>query len=699
MSLLEILQLVGYGTGAALTLWMGALLLKSRRGLGGVERVLLALAVSIGLWHASNLVLILHALLGLEKTRWTNVLRLTDSLTVISIVFAYSLLLHLHLYLWSDARARPLTFTERARIYLSYIPAIFLVKAIPHLWSNGYAPMFDKSAQLQFLSLPTINFVQAFMLWAVYVLVFISVTDFAISHLSRDRGEKRFMQTLAGSFLLIASLILSVYLFGVGRGTILGPYLATLANLGSLLPTALLAQRIYRERFLDLVIRESLVVATFAAVVLIVYLFGIRAIGAWSAQHYGVRSAVVESLLILTLALVARPLRKWLEKRFHRLFEREARLYREVVARIGTHKGQFQNLNELLEFIEERTAKDLGLRRVRLVALNEPYDSTKSIDSAGGDSANDFVNEIVPQLEAIEGRPLEGYGQLKELGYAIAYPLMREDRMVGVMLVDAPADALTQDIRGVLDVVCGQVALAIEDHRLIEANVRLELRLAQDARLAALGQMAATVAHEVKNPLSAIKSIAQVLREDRNLHEYERDLGLIVGETDRLNNSVTQLLSFARHAPETGSPARVDELIHAVLDLFRAQADQSGVTLYFDHEIQIEISGSMASALRDALSNLLLNAIQATAAGGSVTINASQNQNELLITVTDTGPGIAPELEERIWEPFFTTRQRGTGLGLAIVRKRIEEVGGKTSLALPRAGEGTRFELHVPIIH
>ena len=290
MSLLEILQLVGYGTGAALTLWMGALLLKSRRGLSVVERVLLALAISIGLWHASNLVLTLHALLGLETSRWTGVLRLTDSVTVISIVVAYSLLLHLHLYLWSNARGRTLTFIEHARVYLSYAPAIFLVKAIPHLWSDGYAPMFEKSARVQFLSLSSINFVQAFMFWAAYVLVFISITDLAISHLSRDRSEKRFMQTLAGSFLLIAALILAVYVFGVGRGTRLGPYLATIANLGSLLPTALLAQRIYRERFLDLVIRESLVVATFAAVVLIVYLFGIRAIGAW--MSFQVRRAV-----------------------------------------------------------------------------------------------------------------------------------------------------------------------------------------------------------------------------------------------------------------------------------------------------------------------------------------------------------------------------------------------------------------------
>ena len=697
MSLLEILQLVGYGAGATLTLWMGALLVKWRRGLGGVERVLLALAVTIGLWHSSNLILVLRSLLGLESSRWTIVRRLTDSLAVISIVLAYSLLLHLHLHLWANARNRPLTLTERVRVYLSYIPAVFLARAIPEIWIRGYEPMLDKLAQVQLLPFPRLNFVEAFMLWAIYVLVFILVTDVLISIFSTDRGEKRFMRTLAGSFMLIAALILAVYVLDIGKGRLLGAYLATLANLGSLLPTALLAQRIYRERFLDLVIRDSLVVAVFAAVVLIVYLFGIRAIGAWSSARFGVRSEVIEALLILMLALLSRPLRKWLEKRFHMIFEREAKLYRDVVARIGAHKGEFQNLSDLLHLLEQRTSQDLGLRRVRLVALTSTNNSSDSDKADGNNSTHSMVREIVAHFQSSTGKPVERVPVLTENEYAICYPLARQDRVLGLMLVDAPVDALTKDMRGILEVVAGQVALAIEDHRLLEENVRLELRLAQEARLAALGQMAATVAHEVKNPLSAIKSIAQVLREDKNLHQYERDLGLIVGETDRLNRSVTQLLSFARRSPESVSATRLDELIGSVIDLFQAQARRSGVNLDLTSTVDVEVSGAVASALRDALSNLLINALQATSPGGRVEVSASKQRDGLLIAVTDTGAGIADDMKERICEPFFTTRQRGTGLGLAIVRKRMEEIGGTTNVAFSTAGRGTCFELHLPM--
>jgi signal transduction histidine kinase len=93
----------------------------------------------------------------------------------------------------------------------------------------------------------------------------------------------------------------------------------------------------------------------------------------------------------------------------------------------------------------------------------------------------------------------------------------------------------------------------------------------------------------------------------------------------------------------------------------------------------------------------LLNAIQATPAGGAVRVEARAADSSLLVSVTDSGPGVPAAQRERIWEPFFTTKQRGTGLGLAIVRKRIEEIGGAARLAPPRNGDGARFELTVPL--
>src|ERR1041385_8418073 len=313
MSPLEVLQLVGYSIGAVLPLWMGYQLISRRRVLSPVERILLALAASMCGWHSSNLLITLHGLFGFGYTpRVITVLRIADTVAVICTTFCYSFLLHVHLHLWANAADRPLKQSEKIRLYLSYGPTLFLPLAIYKIWTHQYAPM------LQRVHL----FVIPMAVWITYVLGVIAITELLIAKRTTNVSEQRIMRTLAGSFVVIGVVILAALALGVGEGTQLGLYLKTVANLGSLLPSALLAYYIYRYRYLELIIEESLIVASFAAVVLTVYIYGIRTIGNWLTSHYGVRAGVVEALLILALALGAAPLRTWLARRFHKLFER-----------------------------------------------------------------------------------------------------------------------------------------------------------------------------------------------------------------------------------------------------------------------------------------------------------------------------------------------------------------------------------------
>ena len=684
MTLLEALQLIGYSLGAVLPLWMGYLLLKQRLGMVPIQRLLLSLGWCMAGWHASNLVITLRSLLGLDVERWANVLRFANSIAVISITVSYSLLLHVHLHLWASAQGRNLTRTERVRVYLSYIPCLFLIITLPRIWMGPYQPMIAKLAQ----------FVLPFAAWVVYSLAVVAITELLVARRAPSASERRILRTLAGSFLVIAGLILAALGLGLGQGTIAGQYLQTLANLGSLLPSVLLAYYIYRYRFLELIIKESLIVATFAALVLAVYLYGIRRISDWANSRYGLRAGVVEAILILALTLLAAPLRGWLEKRFRALFERETALYREVVANVGAHAARYRRLPELLAFIESETAGALSLRRVKVILRQGDDDGALP----GNSDESLWIESLLSRAEAASVTALEDDLVFGEQQYSVAYVLRREDRDAGLLLIDASLKALTPEVRAVLEVLAGQVAIAIEDCRLAEENLRLERKVAEGERLAALGQMAATVAHEVKNPLSAIKSIAQVMSEDEALSsQHARDLSLIVGETDRLSKSVTQLLSFASKQPPAAPPTRADELLRSVNNLFRSEAGDRNITLQSHIDARSDLDGVQTAAIRDALSNLVLNALQSTPAGGTVTIECFLDQNEMVFAVSDSGPGIGVELEAKIWEPFFTTRQRGTGLGLAIVRKRMEEAGGSARLVASRNGKGARFELRLPV--
>ena len=670
----EILQVIGYSIGALLPLWMLFQLITHRSKLTNIERLLAALALTMGGWHTSNLVITLHGLFDLGPDTWSTLLRVADTIAVVSITFAYSFLLHVHLHLWANAHGRSLNRSEQLRVYLSYIPTVFLIVAVPRLWTGDYEPMF---AKLSFFVIP-------FAFWIAYVLGLIALTELLIARKSGNRSEKRIMRTLAASFVGVGIVIFAALAAGVGEGTVAGLYLKTLANLGSLLPSVLLAYYIYRYRYLEIIIEESLVVVTFATVVLTVYVFGIRTIGDWMTQRYGVRPGLVDALLILALALLAAPLRGFLARRFHKLFEREAALYKEIVARIGSYAGHYKDLSDLLHFVEERTTGALGLRQLKIFLDDE--------------QSEPWVKQVLEKSKESGWQPVEDDPALTAQSFKLAYPLRREDEVQGLLAVDAASASLTPDVHSILGLLADQVAIAIDDSRLLEENLRLERELAQRERLAALGRMAATVAHEIKNPLSAIKSIAQVMREDESLrNEYERDLGLIVGETDRLSQSVTQLLSFARRESPAGQPLSVDELVRSVVDLFRASAKEQGIVLDSQVKVEAELAGRSVSAVRDALSNLLLNALQATPHGGKVKLNAAASDGELVISVQDSGPGVPVDLRERIWEPFFTTRQRGTGLGLAIVRKRVQEVGGTAVLDVGRNGGGALFELRVPL--
>jgi len=681
---LEILQVIGYSIGALLPLWMAVQLVQHRAKLTTTERILAALALTMGGWHTSNLVITLHGLFDLGFDTWTTLLRLADTVAVVSITFAYSFLLHVHLHLWAQSHGRDLNRSERFRVFLSYLPTIFLVIAVPRLWTGDYAPMF---AKLSFFVIP-------FAFWIAYVLGLIALTELLIARRTQNGSERRIMRTLAASFIGVGLVILAALAFGLGAGTTVGLYLQTIANLGSLLPSVLLAYYIYRYRYLEIIIEESLIVVTFATVVLTVYVFGIRTIGDWMSQRYGVRPGLVEALLILALVLTAAPLRGWLAQRFHKLFEREAALYKEIVSRIGSHAGLFKELSDLLQFVEERTTKALGLRQLKIFI----YGSVAGEVNGHRRLPEPWGELVLAKSRANGWLPVEDDPILVEQGFKLAYPLRREEKVEGLLAVDAAAASLTQDARSVMEILANQVAIAIDDSRLVEENVRLERELAERERLAALGRMAATVAHEIKNPLSAIKSIAQVMREDEGLKsEYERDLSLIIGETDRLSQSITQLLSFARRESPAAEPLSVAELVQASVDLFRANAREHGIEINYNISTDATLSGKSVSALRDALSNLLLNALQATPSGGEVRLSASTSDGELLVNVQDSGPGVPPELREQIWEPFFTTRQRGTGLGLAIVRKRVQEVGGSASLGAPRNGHGALFHIRIPV--
>jgi two-component system sensor histidine kinase HydH len=229
---------------------------------------------------------------------------------------------------------------------------------------------------------------------------------------------------------------------------------------------------------------------------------------------------------------------------------------------------------------------------------------------------------------------------------------------------------------------------------------RLETKLRRAEKLAAIGQLAAGVAHEIRNPLSSIRGFAQFLKHALKGRPQEQDYAAtMVVEVDRINRVVSNLLSLARPLETKPAACRIPELVSHVARLVADDARSRNVTLAIDIAADIGCCRVDPHQLTQALLNLLLNALQAVEPGGSVRIGAATDKaGGLRFWVSDDGHGIAQEHLGKIFDPFFSTRSRGTGLGLAIVHQIVDNHNGEIRVESPVAQgqRGTRFTIRIP---
>jgi two-component system sensor histidine kinase HydH len=229
---------------------------------------------------------------------------------------------------------------------------------------------------------------------------------------------------------------------------------------------------------------------------------------------------------------------------------------------------------------------------------------------------------------------------------------------------------------------------------------RLEEEVRRSEKLAAIGKLAASVAHEIRNPLSSIRGFARFLRHELSDRPREQEYAeVMVKEVDRINGVVNDLLTFSRPVGAELAPTDPRELLDHTLRLVQVDAQARGVEIHTDIAANLTRVELDANQLTQALLNLLLNALQVSDSGATVELGAAAHGSLLRIWVEDGGPGIPAENMEKVFDPFFTTRERGTGLGLAIVRTIVENHRGEIRVESPPSGRkhGSRFTICLPV--
>ena len=216
-------------------------------------------------------------------------------------------------------------------------------------------------------------------------------------------------------------------------------------------------------------------------------------------------------------------------------------------------------------------------------------------------------------------------------------------------------------------------------------------------RLAAMGELTASVAHEVRNPLGVIRASVQLLEEtvpdERRISEAAR---VIKQEIDRLDRVIKALLDFGRPSPPTLRPTNVEDVVADVVMFTRQFAGRSGVEIRTDYVAGVALVSADADQLKQVLVNLVSNAVQAMdASGGTIVVRVWDDDAYVFISVADDGPGIPGELLHRIFDPFYSTRDAGTGLGLTIVHRIVDQHGGRLEVE-SAPGAGTTFTVALP---
>lgn len=502
-----------------------------------------------------------------------------------------------------------------------------------------------------------------------------------------------------------------------------------------------LAESLTRPRLADIYeLAGRLLVSTALAFCLagIFYLF-VMVIGGFDTMYL---NAVLAAIVFLVLF---EPLQSEVETRIHQFFFRERYDLETSVAELRRHLAHVLEIDEMVGTLMQGLERS---RRVTTAALylrdqeGDGYDLAgsigaavpKRIETVGATPLLDrlekqpslSLEELAREASKEDAAVLAAAATLGELRSAVVLSIRTEDDPnVGLVFLadDRVRDAFTPEEITLLESVGAQIGVVV-------ANSRAYSRMKERDRLAALGSMAAGLAHEVKNPLGAIKGAAQLLDEgaegapaDPTSREF---VGIILEEVERLDRVVGSFLDYAR--PHAGNPVPLDlnAAVRRTVQILQSQIPDGAVDLQLDLAEPLSRAKIDPEKFRQVLMNLVQNAIQAIDGQGKVTVTTQMRRGgrarippssaardetngtsppsrrsltdeveHVEVSVRDTGPGISPKVLRNLFIPFFTTKTQGTGLGLAISQSIVQNAGGTIEVH-SQPGAGTTFTIVLP---
>ena len=460
------------------------------------------------------------------------------------------------------------------------------------------------------------NFVFEYSLAIFPVMVLLSAAfQWSFALFAPNAGQGRLHRTLS-VLLALNGLLLLVWVLEVSRDIDLFGEWSLIAFCSSLLlPGAVLGYFFIRQRFLPAGVQRHLVFSVSAAFLALLYLTVALRLSEWLKDY--LPPVATLSILLFVLVIFFEPLQRRVGELLQHTFRREAEKLQRLTAEVQ-QVARTGELDEVVRFAETRIAEALALPHVRIVLRDGP------------------------DRPAITSGPVQRF-------------VLREGaNEIGVLEAHYYGQTLSGETHAALEYLAEQLPAALDLCRLIRDKLRLERELAERQRLALLGQMAASVSHNLRNPLGSMKTLLQLQLESPELPPSAReDIRRVVAEIDQLSAKLTQLLQYSKPSVRSGASGQmhvnVTAHVRQAVALLRPEAERRRIALEEDPVDSDLFAYGTDEAVNEIMSNLLVNALEAVSEGGTVSIQVAARSPRIVLEVADDGPGIPTDLRERVF--------------------------------------------------
>jgi len=472
---------------------------------------------------------------------------------------------------------------------------------------------------------------------------------------------------------------------------------------------------ILKHHLLDInfVIRKGLIysilIGSFTGLYILTLYFFSNLLGGLGART----SIYFSALLIVVFAISFQPLRDKIQEFIDKVFFRGKYDYHKTLKELSLVARSIAGLDELLDKVLTAIVSVIKLNNASIYVLDKrggQYFARKSIgiDIKRSLSENDdIIRQLASRKEAmmydeVSKAPGNISGFMKEIGAAIVFPIISKDELVGFLCLGEKlsGEVYSDEDIDLLATLCNQMGVSIENAMLYEDALEAQNRLYQADKLATVGALAAGLAHEIKNPIAAIKGFSQVI--DKAVAEKDAETikdfrDVVPRQLDRINEIVEKLLTLSRPPKLEKKKIDINVLLDDIVKLVEKQALKQRVEIVKSFE---ELPQTLADPeqLTQAFLNLILNAIQSMPEGGQIEIRTRfMGTDRIVVEFIDNGVGIPKEKLAKIFDPFFTTKAGGSGLGLSVTQKIIIDHHGKIEVE-SEMGKGTSFKIILPVV-